>query len=363
MEIVINETAPVVWRNPTTLQVGLGANKVTFSEPKSNQENFIHALFSGLTLNQVRDYGRHLKLRSAEIQEIVQKIKPILLANTERVRFAGTSGLTPNHEFESGEVAQPVGIDSRSAVFQSALGEMATASRNLRSRGESVWLRRQKRAVFVSNLDRTGTLIVEALAAAGVGAIVTGDQSMVGAGDIGGLGFEQTQHGQSRFEIIAARVRSLPMAPQMLKLTELKQDQITRLDLAVLLGQQIIEPLKFAAWMNRGVPQIAAIHAAASQNLEPLVSHPMQPGITPCWICLELNCQDQDEAWPNIASQLIGREKPFDSATSRLQIASEVVSRTLAFLDYKNGFAQRNENSMAAGVWDFNSSCVCRLGG
>ena len=242
MEIVINETAPITWRNPTTLQVGLGPNKVIFNNPKVNQEKFIHALFSGLTLNQVRDYGRHLKLRSAEIQEIIQKIKPLLLVNTDRARYSDASGLTPNNEFESGEMAEPTNIDIRSTAFQSSLGEMARASLALSARGESVWVRRQRRAVFISTLDRTGLLIVEALAAAGVGAIITGDASAVGAGDIGGLGFKPSEHSAKRFEITQERVRALPMAPQFLMISDLNQSQVTRIDVAILLGQQIIEP-------------------------------------------------------------------------------------------------------------------------
>jgi len=363
MEIVINETAPITWRNPTTLQVGLGAKSVIFENPKANQEKFIHALFSGLTLSQVRDYGRHLKLRSAEVQEIIQKVKPLLLTNTERVRYSDENGFTPTEEFESGEVAEPASLDSRSFAFQSALGEIASASLNLNARGESVWLRRQTRAVFISTLDRTGTLIAEALAAAGIGAIVTGDESAVGAGDIGGLGFHESQHGRSRFEIVSTKIKSFPMAPQLLKLTDLKQAQITTLDLAILLGQQLIEPQRFAAWMNRGVPQLGAIQAAASQNFEMFVSHAIEPGLSPCWVCFELNCQSQDQAWPNIASQLIGRETHFDSAAGRMRLAAEVASKTLLFLDQKNGYPPNRLNGMttAEPSWAFNDECGCRL--
>ena len=153
------------------------------------------------------------------------------------------------------------------------------------------------------------------------------------------------------------------MAPQFLKLTDLSATQVTRLDLAILLGQQIIEPQKFSAWMNRGVPHLAAIHAAACQNLERLVSHPIQPGIDPCWVCFELNCQDQDQAWPNIASQLIGREKAFDSSASRMSVAADVVTRTLQFLDGRNGYApsEPDGSSWREPVWNFNDQCGCRL--
>ena len=115
--------------------------------------------------------------------------------------------------------------------------------------------------------------------------------------------------------------------------------------------------------MNRGVAQIAAITAAASKNYETLVSHPMQPGVDPCWICFELNCQEEDEAWPNIASQLLGREKTYDSVGSRLEVAARVVAKSLDFLDWKNGFSPAGYNSIStkAPLWPFNDGCGCRL--
>jgi hypothetical protein len=144
-------------------------------------------------------------------------------------------------------------------------------------------------------------------------------------------------------------------------LNKISERQSERIDLAVLTGQQLIAPQKFAAWSNRDTPAIAAIVASAADSLSPFLSHVIEPGITPCWVCLEFQRKQADAAWPDMASQIIGREMAFDSASASLMLAGQTVELALAYLDAANGFEKANA-STAALKWSFHDECGCRLG-
>jgi hypothetical protein len=340
MEIVINPVATRVWRTASSLQIGLGDDSVVLENLEPRHESMIQALYSGLTASQTKDYGRHLKMRASEVQALISALRPVLLKQTERSRATDSTGKTLDTEIEAGEIAPVASVSVESELFQGALGEMNQASLKFAARAETVWLRRQNSAVFISSLDRTGRLIAEGLAAAGVGVLVSGDIT--------------ERHVIATQELLSA----LPGTADLVTLPELSERQIGRLDLAILLGQQIIEPQKFAAWMNRGTPQLAAIFASAAEKLQPLVSHVIVAGHTPCWVCFEMGRCARDSAWPQIASQLIGREQRFDSASSRLLLAGQVLSETLDHLDRRNGFS-----AAASGpLWSFSPECSCRLG-
>jgi hypothetical protein len=351
MEIVINPTASRIWRTPNSLQIGLSDARVVLENLQPRHEAFIDALYQGLTLRQAQSYARHLKMRVAEAQALITALEPVLLRQTQRRRQVDNSGNTLETEIAAGEFAEVASLPIDSPAFQQALGEMNQASLQLCARGESVWLLRQKRAVFVGSLDRTGQLIARGLAEAGVGAIVTGDLT------------------SWRLEALRNSFATMPTPPQLVTLEQLSESQICRIDLAILVGQQLIEPQKFAAWMNRSTPTIAAIFASAADALRPLVSHVIVPGISPCWVCLELARLENDRAWPDMASQLIGRELQFDSASASLTLAGKILEQCIGYLDFANGFAGSHKSSGAGSNpalvqtnWQFHPECACRLG-
>ena len=340
MEIVINPVATRVWRTETSLQIGFGENKVVLDNLQPRHEALIQALYSGLTIEQARDYGRHLKMRVAETQALITALKPLFLLQTERDRPTDESGQTLLSEADAIDTANSATVPFESPIFQNARGEMNQASLRYEARAETVWLRRRKNAVFIGTLDRTGQTIAEALATAGLGVLVSGDV---------------TEH---RLIAMQQKLDALPYRPKLLTLPQLSERQLSRLDLAILIGQQLIEPQKFAAWINRGTPHLGAIFASAAENLEPFVSHIIEAGQTPCWVCLELARCARDEAWPQMASQIIGREQHFDSAGARLLMAAQVVTTTLGHIDRCNGFSALTLEPK----WSFSPECSCRWG-
>ena len=348
MEIVINPAAQRVWRTPTSLQIGLGAECVVLENLQPRHEIFIEALYSGLTPDQAQIYARHLKMRHPETQALISALNPVLLKQTRRSREVSNNGKTLPSEIRAKEYAEPSSMPIESPAFQAAMGEMNQSSLTLSMRGESVWLLRQTRAVFISGLDRVGQLIALALAQSGIGAIVTGEGS------------------QDRITNFESSLAMLPLRPRLFELAKISEKQIARIDLAILTGQQLIEPQKFAAWMNRDTPTIGAILASAAEGLTPFISHVMQASQTPCWICLEQHRKQNDPAWPDMASQLVRRELAFDSASASLNLAAEVVKRSVAFIDSANGFARMPQDNLIAEsnfAWQFHEDCACKLGG
>ena len=340
MEIVINPTAQRIWRTPTSLQIGFGEACALLENLQPKHEKFVHALYEGLAHEQALIYARHLGLRRNESEALIKALNAVLLQNPTRVRHCSPAGKTLSSEIKPREYAEAASIAETSPAFQAALGEMNQASFRLSARGESVWLRRQNRAVFIDKLDTLGSLIAQGLARCGIGAVVVGDQN--------------AQH-LAAFE---SYLETLPMRPQLVKLWQLKERQICRIDLAILTGHQIIEPQKFAAWINRSVAALGVILASAAESLKPFLSHIIVPSQTACWVCLEAHRQSSNPHWPNMASQIVGREMRFDSASASLMVAGQAVERALNHIDELNGFS----SAKPAQLWPFDPECSCRLG-
>jgi len=271
---------------------------------------------------------------------LLKALEPVLLQNTARLRETSKSGKTAPNEITRREYAEVASFDIQSPQFQFALGEMHQASRVLLARGESVWLRRQNRAVFIDRLDMLGELVSVGFARAGIGALVCGDQTV------------------THLENLQDQLTRLPLRPRVFMLSELKETQISRIDLAVLTGQQIIEPQKFAAWINRGVPALGAIAASAADNLDPFIGHVIVPAKTPCWVCLEQHRQALNSNWADMASQLVGREMRFDAASTALTLAGRVVSQGLTHIDKINGFETQTRLIAPCGPTALNAAVV-----
>jgi hypothetical protein len=346
MEIVINPTAQRIWRTPKVLQIGLGPEHVVLENLQPKHELFIDALFNGLSAEQTQIYARHLKLGAKETQALLAALEPVLLVQTIRMRLADAKGKTLATEIEPAEYAEVASLPKDSPAYQSGLGEMNQISKTHSARGETFWLGRRERAVFIDSLGATGMLIAQGFAAAGIGALVIGDLTA------------------SRIELLEHYLDSLPQRPAVFKLNQLKDAQIGRINLAILTGQQLIRTQQFAAWINRGVPALAVVTASAAEKLEPFVSHVIEPGITPCWVCLESERLRLQPQWPDMASQLVDREMNFESASVSLKLAGEALEIGLNFVDRLNGMKNSQiSQADAEPKWSFSDDCACRLTG
>ncbi len=74
-------------------------------------------------------------------------------------------------------------------------------------------------------------------------------------------------------------------------------------DLAVVVADHVVDPRRVRGWMARDVPHLRVLVDDDGVVVGPLV----EPGEGPCLHCVELARADADDAWPAIASQLLGR--------------------------------------------------------
>jgi bacteriocin biosynthesis cyclodehydratase domain-containing protein len=80
-------------------------------------------------------------------------------------------------------------------------------------------------------------------------------------------------------------------------------------DLAVAVGQFVLEPELHGLWLRRDVPHLAILLSDAGASIGPLV----EPGRSACLYCVQRHATDADPAWPAIASQLWGRAAAADT--------------------------------------------------
>jgi hypothetical protein len=89
-------------------------------------------------------------------------------------------------------------------------------------------------------------------------------------------------------------------------------------ELVVLVGHHVIPPERAAHWLRRDVPHLPIVYGDSVVRIGPLVD----PGVGPCVRCVELHRRDADPAWPAIATQLLGRVSPIESALLATEVAA-----------------------------------------
>jgi bacteriocin biosynthesis cyclodehydratase domain-containing protein len=98
-------------------------------------------------------------------------------------------------------------------------------------------------------------------------------------------------------------------------------------DIAVLVAHYVVDPGFRGYWLRDDVPHLPIVFGDAEVHIGPMI----EPGNGPCLYCLERQRADADDAWPAIASQLLGQrsltETPLLSAEVAALAARLVVTR------------------------------------
>lgn len=140
--------------------------------------------------------------------------------------------------------------------------------------------------------------------------------------------------GSGRLLDLAARMlgelgHRVLMAPNTSRLAEADPD------LAVIVGHWVLPPEAHAFWLRRDVPHLPVVFSDAALHLGPLI----EPGDGPCLVCLELHRRDADDAWPTIATQLLGRAAGAESPSLVTEGAATLVRLISTRLDGREGEA------------------------
>jgi hypothetical protein len=345
MVIKINPNQQALWLDPKRMQLGLGKDRVQLGALSPAQEQLIATLYRGIANQQLPVIAKQLGLAEAETDRILEQVGPLLLRERE----------VSERELSAEFVA---------AAFAEIIGASLMHSAD----GQAVLLERAQRSIHVEDLSKPGLAVSLGLAAAGIGHLLTHDLELVSSKDLGPTGYPSQLGGQARIEALRALLAASPNQTLVSNAHRIAERNIEAIDCAVLIGQQVIAPKRYARWLNRDVPHIAIVFDTEGVWVSPVIV----PGKSPCLFCLERLRTDEDPNWPVLASQLTTSKTRMDDAGSQLFAAGLAVQKVLAQVDAIAGFdwnevqrigyrLDRASGQITELKWPEHAECGCRL--
>lgn len=306
---LLNPALRRLWRNDTTVQLGLDADPALVIHPVDAP---IRALLDRLD-------GRHSE------NEIIAAAVAEGHGAAPVIRLLGE--LSAAGALLAGDPAGLAGLGGPTEMDR--LGpDLASLSLLARTGGPTATsrLRRRRAArVVVYGATRVGVPLAAALAAAAVGRVAVVDRGSVLLADANPGGLLPADEDRPRRTAAHDAVRRA--APTVDTSIGPQHDP----DLVVLCepwpSDQVGAPLHAA-----GTPHLSATVRETTGVVGPLVL----PGRTACLRCVDLHRCDRDPAWPALLAQLTGRPRraadPLDGPLALL-VAAAAALQTLAFLD------------------------------
>jgi molybdopterin/thiamine biosynthesis adenylyltransferase len=319
MVMRINPNQQAIWRTPYEMQLGVGPDSVVLPNLTNAQERMIAALYNGIADQQLPLVTKQLGLSGKETNELLGSINKVLL--NESPAKAPKQRLS--EDFVAGAFAEII----RASLLHSV-------------DGQAVLLGRTQRSIHLDHLGRAGIQVALALAAAGVGHIISHDEGKVEKADLGPNGFPSQLVGQNRIDALRSLLAASPNQTLVSTGRKLQTNKLQKIDCAVLISQQVIDPRRYSTWINRDVPHVAVTFAAEDVWVSPMII----PGQSACLFCLDKMKTQNNPSWPVIATQLLTSNKRFDDVSSQFFSAGIVVQKILSRLDKVSGFELAEEN-------------------
>lgn len=202
--------------------------------------------------------------------------------------------------------------------------------------------RRNRAAVLITGLGRTGSTIAQSLAAAGVGTLLLEDQYLVGAADVGAGSFRLCDIGMSRPAAVRRQIHHIDPTVQAHALRGTgreagKETSFFTLDLVIHVANDITDERLQAELMHKDQPHLPVVLRDRDVLIGPLVV----PGRTACIGCVDRHRGDQDPYWASICrtmrtrASVEGEAPPEESATA-LFAAGSAVLQSLLLIDGVN---------------------------
>ena len=341
----INPHQAALWRDLNSLQIGSGQQRVIFNSLNPAQERLIAALYRGIADKQLPQILNDLGVTPDDGKHLVDSLQPLLLKNTKPTKTS------LSEDFVAGAFAEII----RASLLNSA-------------DGATVLMERKFRTVHVDNLSAPGLALTLGLASAGVGRVVTHDQSLVEANDLGPSGYPTQLLGKTKVEAVRALLASSPNQMGVVPGHKLTARNLEAIDCAAIIAHEAIEPRRYVQWLNRDVPHLALSFEVDHASVSPLIV----PGRGPCLFCLEQARVKQDPSWPVLASQLVTTKDRLDDSSSRLFCAGVAIQKILAQLDSVGDFRQtdkelvgyrlhQSSGTISEFRWPEHEACSCKL--
>lgn len=345
MVMKINPNQQAVWRNPFEMQLGVGKNPVVLSNLSNAQERMIAALYNGIADQQLPLITKQLGLNETEASEVLHAVDSVLIQEAP----GKSTKFKLSDEFIAG-----------------AFSEIIRASLLHSVDGEAVLLGRAARSVHVEDLGKAGLQISLGLAAAGIGHLISHDEQKVRKENLGPTGYPSQLIGQPRVDALRSLLAASPNNANVSTGKKLMASKLQKIDCAVLISHQVLDPRKYSGWINRDIPHVSVVFDSEQVSISPVIL----PGQSACLFCLEKMRTETNPEWPVIATQLLNSEKRFDDSASQLFAAGIVIQKILARLDKVSGFDLASENligyslELASGnvtefTWPRQQGCEC----
>ena len=257
-------------------------------------------LEQGISATQLESLSSIARLQEREVASLLERLGGLLTNHT---------GFQP--ELTAAEVSDH-------------FSELARIFLQSRDDPAEVLAKRLSSIVFLESVGKTGLTVAKGLAASRIGRLITMDQKRIAKTDCHSLGFEAGQIGQPR-----AQAAQRQLGKTKIELHSRITNTLARVDLAVLIATDIVEPASYQPWLTREVPHISVVFDEEGVEVSPLII----PGVTPCLSCIELHRLDTIPDWNLIAPQLANLERSLDDAAMLLFASSIVVNQTLNLVD------------------------------
>lgn len=344
MALRINPARLPVWRDPHTLQLGMGREAVTVTDIRAEEERLINLLFRGVANESLGIMERSIGIEHDRATALLTRLRPALLDSSPDENRASLS-----EEF-----------------VQQAFAEIIRASFEHNMDGQQVLARRRTHSVCIGVLDRVTLALALGLVAAGVGRVLCLDDSPVMFSDTGPLGFETSFVGQPK----SAALQSL--------LTKRAGDTWGEASVGAL---STARPTILIVAANHPLSEsdlkdLRSSHQSLARDIAVLtielgvensrVSPILRPPATPCLDCRNLSMIDKDAQWASLASQLRSRRERLDDAQSALLCAGLALEKCLRFIDSPQHSAfdaqvvDHRSGMIFNESWSYRTDCGCR---
>lgn len=326
----INPGKSTVWLRPDTIQIGLEADAVIVGGLSPAHQRFIRALQSGIADNQLGVIARSSRIGIAEAESLIDRLGGAMLENAP---ITGTSGQTHT---------SLVALRDTNPDF----AELVRIALQTNSHGNAVVAHRANRLLHIEKLDKAGVTLIRGLANAGFAQFWSGDSDTVGNSDVQALGFSSEHLGRSRADAIKEVAAGFANNVVVSAVSGQRLRTIERVDLAVLIAHQALDPRRYKKLMKFGVPHIAVTFNELGVQVSPIVV----PNKTPCLGCHDKAMTAVDPLHAVRMTQLAQASQRYDDSSAVLFSAAMVVAAATEFLDSQQGFAHKQFERLG---WQF----------
>ena len=297
----INPSLARLWQDHDLRLYGSSQKHLVKVESEA-QNRALDLLENGLTNSQFDNLSDLAKIDETELNSLLNRLAPLI---------AKTTSFLPE--------ITPEEVESRFAEILRlfSLGDADPAA-NLKKRRLS--------QVFVSTLSRPGLLAIKALYTIGVGKALTFDGTKVRQQDVCELGYNHQALGLTKHH---AAQQMLSKSNASLQLHSRLTENLTQVNAAILISNDVVTPDSYQTWLQREVPHISVCFTETGCE----ISHVVMPGKTPCLGCLEISKSKRDPDRIAIATQLTSLNRDFADSSTLLSAIGIAIGRIAQVLD------------------------------